>query len=71
MKYCEQDILKTIYARALKLGELTGDNEQTTWLKENWIAIVMDLSLSTLAFCMDNCWFYSGCVTVMKTRLFK
>ena len=33
MKYCNQDISKTITARSFKLGQLIEDNEKITWLK--------------------------------------
>ena len=41
MKYCQQDILKTNWARALKLGELIEDDEQITWstLEKVWIIL--------------------------------
>ena len=33
MKFCNQDISKTITARSFKLGQLIEDNEKITWLK--------------------------------------
>ena len=33
MKFCNQDISKTITARSFKLGQLIEDNEQITWSK--------------------------------------
>ena len=32
MKYFQQDISKSIWARGLKLGQLIGDDEKITWL---------------------------------------
>ena len=31
-KICQQDILKSIWARGLKLGQLIGDDEKIAWL---------------------------------------
>ena len=56
MKSCQQDVLKSILARGLKLGLLIGDDEYITWLsfeeiqyKKSGVVAFANLSILNLS----------------------
>ena len=51
MKYCQKGISKSIWARALKLGQMTGDDEYMTWLTFERILLIFFGVMALWKFC--------------------